>query len=343
MKALSRLMVTLAGAAALAAASAIPSFAQANFYEGKQVRIIVAGSTGSNYDNFARFVARYIAKHIPGNPAITVSVMSGASGIIATNYLYNVAPKDGTVILAVHSSIALAQITGVANIEYDARNFAWVGRVASAGHDVQYVWASTNVTKFDDLLQREVVVGGSGPTSNSVLLPNTINQMMGGKLKVLRGYQGAADAALAVERGELQMAMMNWDLLRNQHAHWLRDKKVNVLVQFNLERHRELPNVPTIIDVSKTDEQKQVWGLLLRPVVIGYSYGVVPGVPADRLAILRKAFDDTMKDPEFLAEAQKVNLPIEPETGVNLAKVVDAMFQVDPKNVETVKSLMAAK
>ena len=343
MKALSRLMLTVAGAAALAAISAVPGYAQAIFYEGKPIRVIVAGSTGSNYDNYARFVARHIARHISGNPTITVSVMSGASGIVATNYLYNVAPKDGTVILAVHSSMALAQVTGVPNIEYDVRNFGWIGRAASAGHDVQYVWSSANVTKFDDLTQREVVVGGTGPTSNSVLLPNTINKLMGGKLKVLRGYQGAQDLALAVERGELQMATMNWDLLRNQHAHWLRDKKVNILVQFNLDRHPELPDVPTILDVSKTEEQKQVWGLLLRPVVIGYSYGVVPGVPADRLAILRKAFDDMVKDPEFLAEAKKMNLPIEPETGATLDKFVATMFQVDPKNVETVKSLMAVK
>jgi tripartite-type tricarboxylate transporter receptor subunit TctC len=341
MKALSRLIVTAAGATACAAIWAIPSFAEANFYEGKQLRILVGGSTGSNYDNYARLAARHITKHIPGNPTIVVQVMSGASGIIATNYLYNVAPKDGTTILAVHSSMALGQITGVPNIEYDSQKFQWIGRLASAGHDVHYVSSSANVAKFDDLMQREVVVGGTGPTSNSILLPKAINNLMGGKLKVLSGYQGTADTALAMERGEIQMGMMNWDLLRNQYANWLRDKKVNLLVQYNLDRHRELSNVPTIIDVSTTEEQKQVWGLLLRPVVIGYSYGVAPGVPADRLAILRKAFDDMVKDPEFTAEAQKMNLPIEPETGANLEKVVAAMFQANRSAVDTVKSLMA--
>lgn len=340
MLALSRLIATVAGAAALAAASAIPSFAQANFYEGKQVRIIVGSSTGSNYDFYARLTGRFLTKHIPGNPTVTVQIMTGASGIVAANYVYNVAAKDGTTILGAHSSMALAQITDVPNIEYDARKFNFIGRIASAGHDVHYVWSSTNVTKFSDLQQREVIVGGTGPTSNSVILPTAINQLMGGKIKVLRGYKGTADTALAMERGEIQMAMKSWDLLRNQHPDWLRDKKINLLVQYNLTRHPELPDVPTIMDVSTTEEQKQVWGLLLRPVVIGYAYGVAP-IPADRLAILRKAFDAMFKDPEFVAEAAKINLTIEPATGAELDKVAADMFKADPKAVAMVKTLMA--
>jgi tripartite-type tricarboxylate transporter receptor subunit TctC len=244
MQALSRLIVTVAGAAALAAASALPGFAQANFYEGKQVRIIVGSSTGSNYDFYARLAARFLPKHIPGNPTITVQIMTGASGIVAANHVFNVAPKDGTVILGAHSSISLAQVTSVPNIEYDARKFNYIGRLASAGSDVHYVLAASGVTKFSDLMQREVIVGGTGPTSNSVILPNAINKMMAGKIKVLRGYQGTADTALAMERGEIQMAMKSWDLLRNQHAEWLRDKKINLLVQYNLERHRRAAGCP---------------------------------------------------------------------------------------------------
>jgi tripartite-type tricarboxylate transporter receptor subunit TctC len=185
-----------------------------------------------------------------------------------------------------------------------------------------------------------VVVGGTGPTSNSVILPNAINQFMGGKLKVMRGYNGPAETSLALERGEVQMALQPWDLLTSQHPDWIRDKKVNILVQYNLDRHPELPNVPTIIDVSTTEEQKDVWRMLLKPVVMGYSFGVTQ-IPPDRLAILRKAFDDMVKDPEFRADAAKSNLILEPMSGVEIDNVVADMFRADAKTVAAVKSLMS--
>jgi len=336
-----RAIATMAGALALAATSALPGNAQANFYEGKTVRVIVAVATGGGYDNYARLAARHLAKHIPGNPTIVVQNMPGASGIVAANHIYNVAPKDGTVIGALHASIALAQITDVPNIEYDARKAIWVGRMTSAGHDVHYTWHTTKVTSFDDLLKREVIVGGTGPTSNSVILPNAINKVMGGKLKVLRGYQGTADTALAMERGEIEMAMKNWELIRNQHADWLRDKKINLLVQYNLDRHRGLPDVPTILDVSKTEEQKQVWRVLLSPVAIGYALSMAPGVPDDRVATLRKAFDAMATDPEFRADAEKAKLEIDPMSGADLEKPVQAMFKADANAVAAAKALLA--
>ena len=339
MRTLSGLAATVLGAMTLAGTSA-PSAAQANFYEGKQIRIIVGSSTASSYDFYARLIARSLPKHIPGYPTITVQIMQGASGMVAANHVYNVAPKDGTVILGAHSSLALAQITDVPNRQYDAQKFNFIGRTASGGHDLHYVAASTNITSFDDLLKKEVVVGGTGPTSNSVILPNAINQFMGGKLKVMRGYNGPAETSLALERGEVQMALQPWDLLTSQHPDWIRDKKVNILVQYNLDRHPELPNIPTIMDVSTTQQQKDVWRLLLKPVVMGYAFGVTQ-IPADRLAILRKAFDDMVKDPEFQADATRSNLLLEPMSGVELDNVVADMFKADAKTVAAVKSLMS--
>ena len=176
---------------ALAVISTQPSPAQAEFYEGKQIRLIVGSATATTYDLYARLIARFLPKHIPGNPTIIVQIMTGASGMVATNHVFNVAPRDGTVILGAHSSMALAQITDVPNIQYDARQFSFIGRIASGGHDVHYVLtSSSNIKTFGDLLKQEVVVAGTGPTSNSVILPTAINQLMGGKLKIMRGYTG---------------------------------------------------------------------------------------------------------------------------------------------------------
>ena len=329
----SRFAVIMVSAVALAVASAIPGFAQTNFYEGKQIRLINGSSSGSGYDLYARLVARFLPKYIPGNPTITVQTMTGASGIVAANHVFNVAPKDGTVILGAHSSMALAQITGVPNLEYDARKFSFIGRIASAGHDVHYVSARTNVSKFEDLLKQQVIVGGTGPTSNSVILPTAVNELMGGRLKIMRGYKGTADTSLAFERGEIEMALKPWNVLSSQHAEWIREKKINVLVQYNLERHPELPNVPTILDVSTTEQQKKVWDLLLRPVAIGYAYGVAQ-IPAERLANLRKAFDDMLRDAEMRAEATKMNLPIEGMSGSDVDKIATEMFNADAKAIK---------
>jgi tripartite-type tricarboxylate transporter receptor subunit TctC len=345
MFAIVRLIVATVGAAALIVASAIastlPAFAQANFYEGKTIRIVIALGTGGGYDSYARLVSRHLGKHIAGNPTVIVQNMPGAGGIIAANHIYNVAPKDGTVIGALHANLVLAQVTDTPNIEYDARKMIWVGRMVSGGLDIHHTWHTTGVTSFDDLLKREVVFGGGGPTSSSIVEASAINKMMGGKLKILGGYKGTADTTLALERGEIDMASKNWELIRVQHADWLKDKKINLIVQFGLQRHTELPNVPTILEVSKTEEQKAVWRLILSPIAIGYALSMAPGIPPDRVAILRKAFDEMMKDPEMKADAEKAKLDLDPATGEQLEQTVAAMFKADASSIAIAKSLLA--
>jgi tripartite-type tricarboxylate transporter receptor subunit TctC len=337
----SRIIGTVAGALALAATSAIPALAQVNFYEGKTIRVVVALGTGGGYDGYARLLSRHLGKHLPGNPTIVVQNMPGAGGIIAANHVYNVATKDGTTIGALHANIALSQVTDTPNLEYDARKMNWVGRLVSGGLDIHHTLQPNGAKSFDELLTREVVFGGGGPTSSSIVEANGINKMMDGKLKILGGYKGTADTTLALERGEIDMASKNWELIRTQHIDWLKDKKVNLVVQFGLTRHPELPNVPTILDVSKTEEQKQVWRVILSPVAIGYAYSVAPGVPADRVAMLRKAFDEMLKDADFKADAEKAKLDLEPASGADLEQSVQAMFKADAGAVAVVKSLLA--
>ena len=323
-------------------ALAAPAVAQSDdqFYKGKTIRIIVALGTGGDYDAYARLAGRWLGKHIPGSPAIVVENMPGAGGIIAANHIYNVAPKDGTVIGALHQNTALAQVTGTANVEYDAQKLNWIGRTSSGGLDVHHTWHTKGIKSFDDLLKREVVVGGGGPTSASIVLPSALNAMMGTKLKILGGYKGTAETTLALERGEIDMALQNWENLRRNHVEWMRDKKIDLIVQYGLERHPELKDVPTIMDLSKTDEQRQVWSLLLRPSAIGYSLAMAPGVPADRVAAVRKAFDAMAKDPGLQEEVTKSKLVLEPVSGAKLEQSVQAMFKIDAAAIAKVKSLL---
>ncbi|HEX2512496.1 MAG TPA: hypothetical protein VHK44_07860, partial [Xanthobacteraceae bacterium] len=215
-------------ATALATSAA---FAQSGdkFYEGKTIRIIVALGTGGDYDNYARIAGRHLGKYIPGSPTIIVQNMPGAGGLLAANHLANVAPKDGTVIGALHANTTLAQVTNAPNVEYDVRKFNWIGRTSSGGLNVHHTFASSGVKSFDDLLKREVVVGGGGPTSDSIVVPTAVNQLLGTKLKILGGYSGTAETTLALERGEIDMAMQNWEFLRRNNADWLRDKKINLI------------------------------------------------------------------------------------------------------------------
>jgi tripartite-type tricarboxylate transporter receptor subunit TctC len=332
----------LATTCAFALAGAGPAAAQGadKFYEGKTLRIVVALGAGGDYDNYARLASRWLGKHIPGNPTIVVQNMPGAGGLIAANYVANVAPKDGTVIGALHANTTLAQVTGAPNVEFDVRQFAWIGRTSSGGLNVHHTWHTSGITSFKDLLTRQVVVGSGGPTSDSTVLPTAINQMMGGKLKILSGYSGTNETTIAFERGEIDMAMQNWEFLRSRNADWLKDKKINLIVQYGLQRHPELPDVPTIIEMSSTDEQRQVWSLFLQSSNIGYSLAMTPGVPADRVALVRKAFDEMVKDPGFVAETNKMNLPLEPLSGEALQKTIESMFKIDPASLAKAKAIL---
>ena len=333
--------VSLMAAAALASfVSPVLAQPAEQFYQGKTVRIIVALGTGGSYDAYARLVGRNLGKHIPGNPSVVVENMPGAGGLIAANHVYKVAQKDGTVLGALHQTTTLAQVTSTPNVEYDARKFNWIGRVASGGSDVHYTFAGKGPKTFEELFQREIVVAGGGPTSMSVILPSAVNSLMGGKLKILSGFKGTAETNLAVERGEVDMALENWEELRVQRADLLKDKKINLIVQYQLKRHPELPDLPTIMEKAKTDEQRQIWSVMLQPATFGHTFNTGPEVPADRVAVLRKAFDAMAKDPALKADADKAKLGIAPMTGAQVAEIVEAVFKVDAGSIEKAKKIL---
>jgi tripartite-type tricarboxylate transporter receptor subunit TctC len=335
------LIASCAWTAALLSASGAPALAQsaAEFYKGKTVRIVVALGAGGDYDRYARMAGRWLGKYIPGSPNVVVENMPGAGGIIAANHIYNIAPKDGTVIGALHQNTALAQVTGTPNVEYDARKLNWIGRMSSSGLDVHHTWHTTGIKSFDDLFKREVVVGGGGPTSGSIILPTALSKLMGTKLKILGGYKGTAETELALERGEIDLALHNWEALR-ANEDWIKNKKIVLIIQYAFERHPEVPNVPTIMELSKTDEQRQVWSLLLRPGAIGYSLAMGPDVPADRVALVRKAFESMAKDTGLIEEVAKAKLVLEALPGEKVEQSVQGMFKIDAAAIEKVKSLL---
>lgn len=321
---------------------ASPTNAQSadGFYKGKTVRIICALGAGGPYDAYARLVARHIGKQLPGNPSVVVENMPGAGGILAANHVYKVAAQDGTVLGALHQGTTLAQAISTPNIEYDARKFNWIGRITSGGTDVHYSYVGKGPATFDDLFKREVVVAGGGPTSMSVILPSAVVNLMGGKLKILSGYKGTAETDLALERGEVDMALQNWEELRANRSEALSAKKFNLIVQYQLKRHPQLPDVPAIVEQAKSEEERQIWTVMLQPATVGHTFTAGPGVPAERVAQLRKAFDSLAADANLKGEAQKAKLELDPMPAREVAQLVDAVFKIDAAAMSRAKEIL---
>jgi tripartite-type tricarboxylate transporter receptor subunit TctC len=336
-------MKQIAIAATLAAIPAT-AWAQspAEFYKGKNVDVMVGYSAGGGYDVYARMLARYMGKHIPGNPTMVVKNMDGAGSLRLANALYNAMPKDGTVFGTIARGGAFDPLLGNKAAQFDASKFSWIG---SANDEVSVcvAWHTSGVTKIEDTFEKELVVGGTGPSADTDQFPRIVNGVLGTKMKIVTGYPGGNDVSLAMERGEVQgRCGWSWSSVIATRKDWYDGKKVNVLVQLALQKHEDLPNVPLILDLAKTPEQKQILTLVFARQALGRPFVAPPGVPADRLAALRKAFMDTMKDPEFLAEAEKAKLEITPVSGEAVQKIVEDAYKVDPAIAKKTEELLKA-
>jgi len=305
----------------------------AEFYKGKNVDLYVGYSTGGGYDVYGRIVARFMGRHIPGNPTVVVKNMDGAGSMRAANYIYNVAPKDGTAFGTVARGLAFDTLFGLQGAQFDGTKFSWIG---SANDEVSVCvgWSSTSgIAKFEDLKTKQMIVGGTGGSADTDQFPRIINAVLGTKMKLVVGYPGGNEVNLAMERGEVQgRCGWSWSSVKSTQAGWLKDKKINVLVQLSLSKHADLPDVPLIMDLAQTEEQKQIFRLIFARQVLGRPFLAPPGLPADRLAALRTAFMDTMKDPDFLAEADKLKLEITAVPGETLQKIVQEAYAT-PKDV----------
>jgi tripartite-type tricarboxylate transporter receptor subunit TctC len=327
-----------AGAAALLFTQAALALDLVDF-RGKTVIIIASFEAGGPYDFYSRLVARYIGAHLPGGPTVVVQNMPGAGGLRGANYLFNVAPRDGTAMGVVSQTVAVGQVLATTpGIQYDARKFIWIGRINS-NVEVHHTWYTSGVRSIEDAKMREVIQAGTGPTSSSVVMPRLMNELIGTKFKVVTGFQGPTSAQLAFERGEVDGIVKPWSSIKTSTPDWLRDKKINLLVQYTRERHRELPDVPAIVDLGRDAGQRQIFALFAGGSALGTALLAPPGVPEPVASMLRATFDQTMQDPALLEEVRRSGVDIDPLSGAALQDVVDSTFAIDPDVLDRARKL----
>ena len=317
-------------------------FAQspAEFYKGKNIELYIGYSIGGGYDLYARVLARHIGKHIPGNPTIVPKNMEGAGSLRLANWLARVAPRDGTVFGTVGRGVPFDPLLGLPGTQFKAPDFSWIG---SANNEVSICtsWGTSQITKIEDVFTKQMIIGGTGPSDDTVQFPEVLNGVLGTKFKIISGYPGGNDVVLAMERGEVEgRCGWSWSTITATHPDWVKDKKIHLLVQLALEKHPDLPDVPVIVDLAKTNEQRQIIKLIFARQVVGRPYLAPPGIPKDRLEILRKAFMETMVDKDFLADANKSKLEITPVTGDKVEALVKEIYETPPAVAQKAGALL---
>ena len=327
---------------ALALSSSVTAAEPTNFYQGKTVRIIVGLAAGGGYDLYARTLARHLGKHIPGNPAIVVENMTGAGSIIAANYLYKIAKPDGLTMGHYLGGIALQQLLGKPGIEFDALKFKYIG-VPAQDSFIIGVHKSTGITDVNSWIASKQMVkfGGIGPGAGSDDIPKILAATINLPAQVITGYKGTAETRLAFNNGEVQATSNAWESTKSTWRNELESGMLKVVLQATLKSHPELKQIPVAYDLAKTDEAKKLLATVLRansPTVRPFM--APPATPNDRVQILRKAFTDTWKDPELIAEAKKANLDINPDDGAGLKANIKEMFKLEPSQIAKLKEIL---
>jgi tripartite-type tricarboxylate transporter receptor subunit TctC len=308
------------------------------FYRGKQIRIVVGSAAGGAYDGYARTIAAHMGNHIPGTPSFIVQNMPGAGSLVALNNVVNIAPKDGTVIAAIHADTVTAPLFHPERAKFDSRALNWLGAPVTVTYVIT-AWRTAPVRRFEDLFTKELIVAAAG--GDSITLPLLTNALLGTKFKIVQGYKSAAAGLLAIERGEAQgNAGDALSFLKAAGANYLKSGDLRVIGSYGLKPDAELKGVPLVMDYAKTSEQKSALSLILSEQDFGWPYVMARGVPGDRVELMRKAFDETMNDPAFLAEAKKRRLDIRPARGVDQARLIAATFETPKKVIDKVKRIV---
>jgi tripartite-type tricarboxylate transporter receptor subunit TctC len=326
-----RLPAGLAAAAvALAVANPATADAVADFYKGKVVSLYSGHSAGGAYSAYAQTIKDHIAKHIPGNPTVVVQIKTGGTGRVLANWLYNVAPRDGLVFGTFHERIGLEPKVSPKGTKYDGRKFGWVGSAAKQ-KSVCITWKDSKVKTIQDALKMQAIVGADASAATGSVMPRMLNSMIGTKFKLIRGYD-PLEVFVAMERGELDgICGYGWASLKAAKPDFIDGKKVNILLMFSDKGHPELPGVPLMMDFVTDPASRQALKLVFATQEMGRPYAAPPGVPAARLTALRRAFDATMKDPDFLAQARKRRLEIDAITGEEITGLMEELYKTDDK------------
>jgi tripartite-type tricarboxylate transporter receptor subunit TctC len=315
----------------------------AGFYKGRSVELYIGYSAGGGYDIYARLLARFMGRHIPGNPTVVPKNMTGAGSLLLANWLYNVAPKDGTAFGIIGRGTGFDPILGNPKAQFDGTKYTWLG---SMNNEVSIcvAWQGSGITKFEDVLSKELVVGGTGASADTDQFPRITNGVLGTKFKVVTGYPGGNEVGLAMERGEVQgRCGWSWSSVKSTHMKWYQDKKFTVLLQLALQKHPDLPNVPLVVDLAKSDDERKILRLIFARQVMGRPFLAPPGVPADRAAALRKAFMDTMTDKEFLAQAEQAKMEINPVSGEDVEALIKEAYATPAAVAKKAVALLTVK
>src|SRR5262249_17560211 len=311
------------------------------FYAGKAIDFIIGYPPGGSNDIWARLLARHIGKHIPGKPLVVPKNTPGAGSFLAVNTVYGAAPKDGTAHAIGAPTTALDEKLGTQGVRFKTAELNWVGRVDSL-INIVFTWHTSKVKTFADAQKIESTLSGTGAGSTVSIYPTVMNNVFGTKFKIIMGYKGSADAQLAVERGETEGHSTAWGGVKVAHPDWRPSKKISILAQFSVKPHPDLTDVPTAVSLARNNEERQILTAIVAAAEIGSAFFTTPGVPADRLTALRRAFDATMRDKDCLADVEKTNVAVSPMKGEDLQQLVKQVSSLSPTMLEKVRHAYTA-
>lgn len=323
-----------------ASGAAFAQDAEAHYKSNRTINLYIGYAPGGSYDLYGRMVARHIGRHIPGAPTVVANNMPGAGSLQAANFIYSVAPKDGTALGALGETLAMEQALRNPGVKYDATELTWIGRIASS-NNIHLVWHTAKAQSVEDALKYEMTVAGTGPANLAETVPRLLNALIGTKFKVISGYASSGPGMLAMERGEVDGAGTSWAAVKATKQDWLRDKKVKIILQDLPERDPALPDVPALVEFGKTDEDRQLLNLYASGGAIGRAISAPPSLPPHITSALRKAFQDMARDPQLKEDLDRARLDLEPADHAALEATVRKTVNVSDEIRQRVRTIFA--
>jgi tripartite-type tricarboxylate transporter receptor subunit TctC len=334
-------LTLIAGGLLVALSVAAHAQSVEDFYRGRSLKMTVAAAPGGGADLYARVVVRHLGKHIPGNPSFVVQHVPGAAGLLAGRQLQGSAPGDGSVIALLQRNNLLEPLLAERDVGFDPRKVTWVGSLSKDTYLI-FSWHTSGVRTIEDVMQRELILGNTGGGNENVMFPLLLNQTLGTKLKLVRGYKGGGDLAIAIQRGEVQGRAITWTTLRADHPDWVRDKKINVII-LALKRNPDLPDVPAAVEYLKDEKDKRLYQLLFATFEAGRPFAIASGTPPDRVAAIRKAFADLARDGEFLRELTQRGGAMEFMGGEEIEQLISSIYASPRDVIDRARALSAER